>query len=166
MLADGDSGRITRHGLALETHPLMPHRRGRGKRPLRTSQTARGSANPQVAALQRHRLPVPPASGRLPAGCLAGQTRADAGSPPRYLASDEETAGSIWLPVEGSTSQLGSHRLPNPMMVSDFGSRMGATMSAQVRLEAVIVAVGCRLLASPDIGFRSPLPGAQRVLSS
>jgi hypothetical protein len=32
-------------------------------------------------------------------------------------------------------------------------------MSAPVRLEAVIVAVS-RFLASPDIGFRSPLPGA------
>jgi hypothetical protein len=44
------------------------------------------------------------------------------------------------------------------MVVSDLGSRMGATMSAQVRLDAVIVAAG-RLLAGPDIGFRSPVTG-------
>jgi len=31
-------------------------------------------------------------------------------------------------------------------------------MSAQVRLDAVIVAAGC-FLTSPDIGFRSPVTG-------
>jgi hypothetical protein len=38
-------------------------------------------------------------------------------------------------------------------------------MSAQVRLDAVIVAAD-RFLASPDIGFRSPVTGASCVLSS
>lgn len=40
---------------------------------------------------------------------------------------------------------------------------MGATMSAQVRLDAVIVAAG-RFLTSPDIGFGHPLPGALCVV--
>ena len=81
------------------------------------------------------------------------------GYPHRYLASAEETAGSIRLPVEGSHPvNLLSHRLPNLMVVPDFGSRMGATMSAQVRRDAVIVAAA-RFLASPDIGLRSPVTG-------
>ena len=85
--------------------------------------------------------------------------------PDRYLAPDEETAGSIRPPRRGfSPANLFSHRLPNLMVVSDFGSRMGATMSAQVRLDAVIVAAG-RFLTSPDIGFRSPVTGCP-VLSS
>ncbi len=62
-------------------------------------------------------------------------------------------------PVEGfPPANLFSHRLSNLMVVSDFGSRMGATMSAQVRLDAVIVAAG-PFLTSPDIGFRSPVTG-------
>src|SRR5713101_3017026 len=44
------------------------------------------------------------------------------------------------------------------MVMSDSGSRMGATTSVQVRLDTVIVAAG-RFLASPDIGFRSPFTG-------
>ncbi len=44
------------------------------------------------------------------------------------------------------------------MVVCDFGSRMGATMRAQVRLDAVIVAAG-RFMTSPDIGFRPPVNG-------
>jgi hypothetical protein len=81
------------------------------------------------------------------------------GSPHRCLASDEEAAGSIRPPRRGfPPANLFSHRLPNLMVVSDFGSRMGATMSAQVRLDAVIVAAG-RFLTSPDIGFRSPVTG-------
>lgn len=81
------------------------------------------------------------------------------GSPHHYLASDEETSGSSRLPRRGfPPANLFSHRLLNLMVMSDFGSRMGATMSAQVRLDAVIVAVG-RFLTSPDIGFRSPVTG-------
>jgi hypothetical protein len=57
-------------------------------------------------------------------------------------------------PSRVPTSRLFSHPLPNLMVVPDFGNRMGATMSAQVRLDAVIVAAG-RFLASPDISFRS-----------
>jgi hypothetical protein len=77
----------------------------------------------------------------------------------RYLASDEETAGSIWPPRRGFTpANLFSRRLPNLVVVSDFGSRMGATMSAQVRLDAVTVAAG-RFLASPNIGFQSTVTG-------
>jgi hypothetical protein len=53
---------------------------------------------------------------------------------------------------------LFSRRLPYLMVVSDFGSRMGATMNAQVRPDAVIVAAG-RFLTSPDIGFRSLVTG-------
>ena len=72
---------------------------------------------------------------------------------------DEETAGSIRPPRRGfPPANLFSHRLPNLMVVSDFGSRMGATMSAQVRLDAVIVAAA-RFLASLDIGLRSPVTG-------
>ena len=68
------------------------------------------------------------------------------------LAPDEEAAGSNPPPRRGfPLANLFSHRLPNLMVVSDFGSRMGATMSAQVRLDAVIVAAG-RFLTSPDIG--------------
>jgi len=89
----------------------------------------------------------------------SGQARNSAGSPHRYLASDEETAGSIRPPRRGFPSaNLFSHRLPNLMAVSDFRSRMGATMSAHVRLDAVIVAAG-RFLTSPDIGFLSPVTG-------
>jgi len=78
------------------------------------------------------------------------------------LAPDEETAGSIRPPRRGfPPANLFSHRLPNLMVMSDFGRRMGATMSAQVRPDAVIVAAG-RFLASPDIAFRR----APRVLSS
>jgi hypothetical protein len=40
---------------------------------------------------------------------------------------------------------------------------MGAAVSAQVRLDGVIVAAG-RFLASPDIGFRSPVNRAPCVL--
>ena len=84
----------------------------------------------------------------------------------RYSAPDEETAGSIRPPRRGfPPANLFSHRLPNLMVVSDFGSRMGATMSAQVRLDAVIVAAG-RFLTSPDIGFRSPVTGRPVCLSS
>jgi hypothetical protein len=91
---------------------------------------------------------------------LPGQARNSAGSRHRYLASDEEAAGSIRPPRRGfPPANLLSHRLPNLTVVSDFGTRMGATMSAQVRLDAVIVAAG-RLLTSPDIGFGHPLPGA------
>jgi hypothetical protein len=75
------------------------------------------------------------------------------------LASDEETAGSIRPPGLGlPPASLFSHRLPHLMVVSDFGSRMGATMSAQLRLDALIVAAG-RFLTSPDIGFRLPVTG-------
>ena len=75
------------------------------------------------------------------------------------LAPDEETAGSIRPPRRGfPPASLFSHRLPNLMVVSDFASMMGATMSVQVRLDAVIVAAG-RFLTSPDIGFRSPVTG-------
>ena len=85
-----------------------------------------------------------------------GQTCRSPGSSHRYLASDEETAGSIRPPRRGfPPANLLSHRLPNLMVVSDFGSRMGATMSAQMRLtlDAVIVAAG-RFLTSLDIGLR------------
>jgi hypothetical protein len=65
--------------------------------------------------------------------------------------------------VEGShRPALFSHRFANLMVVSDLGSRTGATMSAQVRLDAVIVTAG-RLLASRDIGFDHPLPGVPCV---
>ena len=75
------------------------------------------------------------------------------------MASDEETVGSIRTPRRGFPSaNLFSYRLPNLMAVSDFGSRMGATMSAQVRLDAVIVAAS-RFLTGPDIGLRSPVTG-------
>jgi hypothetical protein len=40
---------------------------------------------------------------------------------------------------------------------------MGAAMSAQVRLDTVIVAAG-RFLTNPDIGFRSPVTRAPCVL--
>ena len=40
---------------------------------------------------------------------------------------------------------------------------MGATISAQVRLDAVIIAAG-RFLTSPDIGLRSPVTGRPCVL--
>ena len=83
----------------------------------------------------------------------------EARSPHGNLASDEEAAGSIRPPRRGfSPADLFSHRLPNLMVVSDFGSRMGATMSAQVRPDAVFVAA-VRFLASPDIGFRSSVTG-------
>ena len=42
---------------------------------------------------------------------------------------------------------------------------MGAAMSAQVRLDAVIVAAG-RFLAAETSAFGHPLPGALCVLSS
>jgi len=96
----------------------------------------------------RHHQPWTPADayGRS----LPGQAWCGAGSPHRYLASDEETAGSIRPPRRGfPPANLFSHRLPNLMVMSDSGSRMGATMSAQVRLDAVIVAAG-RFLVSPD----------------
>ncbi len=88
------------------------------------------------------------------------------GSPHDNLTSDEETAGSSRLPRRGfSPANLFSHRLLNLMVMSDFGSRMGATMSAQVRLDAVIVAVG-RFLTSPDIGLRSPVTRCRRSRNS
>jgi hypothetical protein len=91
--------------------------------------------------------------------CRPGQACRHHGSPHRCLASDEETAGSIRPPHRGfPPASLFSHRLPNLMVVSDFGSRMGATMSAQLRLDTLIVATG-RFLTSPDIGFRSPVAG-------
>jgi hypothetical protein len=93
-----------------------------------------------------------------------GQTRRSPGRLHLYLASDEETTGSIRPPVEDFHPNLFSHRLPNLMLMLDFGSRMGATMSAQVRLGAVIIAAG-RFLTSPDIGHRSPVTG-RPVLSS
>jgi hypothetical protein len=49
------------------------------------------------------------------------------------------------------------------MVVSDFGSRMGATMSAQMRLDAVIVAAG-RFLTSLDIGLQPPVTGLPGVV--
>jgi hypothetical protein len=89
----------------------------------------------------------------------------EARSPHGNLASDEETAGSIRPPRRGfPPANLFSHRLPNLMVMSDFGRRMGATMSARVRPDAVIVAAG-RFLASPDISpFGHPLPGAPCVV--
>ena len=95
---------------------------------------------------------------------VPGRAFHGAGNPRLYLASDEETAGSIRPPRQGfPPADLSSHRLPDLIVVSDFGSRMGAVMSAQVRLDAVIVAAG-RFLTSPDIGFRSPVTRAPCVL--
>jgi hypothetical protein len=105
----------------------------------------------------RHRQRRTPAdtNGRR----VPGQERRKPGSTHRYLASDEQAAGSIRPRRRGfPPANLFSHRLPNLMVMSDFGRRMGATMSAQVRPDAVIVAAG-RSLASPDIGFRSPVTG-------
>jgi hypothetical protein len=77
----------------------------------------------------------------------------------RCLASDEGTAGSIGHPVESSHPPTCSLVGPsNLMAVSDFGSRMGAAMSTQARLDVVIVAAG-RSLNSLDVGFRSPVTG-------
>ena len=109
-----------------------------------------------------HRQPWTPADthGR----CAAGHACCAAGRPHRYLASDKETAGSIRPPRRGFPhANLFSHRLPNLKVMPDFGSRMGATMSAQVRLDAVIVAAG-RFLTGPGIGFGHPLPGALCVV--
>jgi hypothetical protein len=89
---------------------------------------------------------------------LRGQACRRAGSPRCDLASDEETAGSIRPPCRGfPPANLFSHRLPNLMVVSDFGSRMGVAMNAQVRLtlDAVIVAAG-RFLAPLCHRYRAP----------
>jgi hypothetical protein len=89
--------------------------------------------------------------------CFPDQTCLSPGSPHHYPASDEETAGPIRPPRRRCPpANLFSHRLPNLMAVPDSGSRLGATMSAQVRIDAVIVTAG-RFLTSPDTGFRSPV---------
>ena len=67
--------------------------------------------------------------------CCPGQACPYPGSPRRYFASDEETAGSILPSRRGfPPASLFSYRLLNLMVVSDFGSRMGVTISGPVRL--------------------------------
>ena len=97
----------------------------------------------------------PPAADpkSIDGGYRPGQACRRHGSPHRCLAPDEKSAGSIRPPRRGfPPANLFPHRHPNLMVMSDFGSRMGAAMSAQVRLDAVIVAAG-RFLTSPDIGY-------------
>ena len=94
------------------------------------------------------------------------QTDRSRGSPHHDLASDEEAAGSIRPPRQGfPPADLFSHRLPDLIVVSDFGSRMGAAMSAQVRPDTVVVAAG-RFLASQTSAFGHLLPDALCLLSS
>jgi hypothetical protein len=73
---------------------------------------------------------------------------------------------NLATPSRVPTRQLVLSSAPNLVVVSDFGSRMGAAMSAQVRLDAVIVAAGCFLTSPRHRHSVTRYRGALCMLSS